>query len=230
MSKSAERLAAAGAREALLQQRAELGHVLGREQRREPAVGDLGRERRVLRPDRRDVDRDPLLHGRDRELERLARAVGQRQLERLAVVARAARAAAPSARRRRTRACAAAGARSAGRASPPRPAGPLGPMPSSTRPPESWSSVAAVIAVIAGERPGICRIAEPSRMRSVCAGQPGEHRDRVRAVRLGGPDRVVAEPLGLARPAPAARPRRVRDPSSRCAGRASWTQSASPGR
>ena len=47
--------------------------------------------------------------------------------------------------------------------------GPLVPMPSSTRPSESWSSVAAVIAVIAAERPGICRIAEPSRMRSVCA-------------------------------------------------------------
>ena len=36
--------------------------VLGREDRREPAVGDLGGERRVLRPDRGDVDRDPLLH------------------------------------------------------------------------------------------------------------------------------------------------------------------------
>jgi hypothetical protein len=42
-------------------------------------------------------------------------------------------------------------------------------MPSSTRPPDSWSSVAAVIAVIAGERPGIWRIADPSLMRSVCA-------------------------------------------------------------
>jgi hypothetical protein len=37
------------------------------------------------------------------------------------------------------------------------------------RPPESWSSVAAVMAVIAGERPGIWKIAEPSLMRSVCA-------------------------------------------------------------
>ena len=40
-------------------------------------------------------------------------------------------------------------------------------------------------------------IAVPSRMRSVCAGEPGEDRHRVRAVGLGGPDRVVAEPLGL---------------------------------
>ena len=47
--------------------------------------------------------------------------------------------------------------------------GPLVPMPSRNRPPESWSSVAAVIAVIAAERPGICMIALPSRIRSVCA-------------------------------------------------------------
>ena len=40
--------------------------------------------------------------------------------------------------------------------------GPLEPMPSSIRPPESWSIVAAVIAVIAGLRPGIWKIAEPS--------------------------------------------------------------------
>ncbi len=51
--------------------------------------------------------------------------------------------------------------------------GPLEPIPSIIRPPESWSSVAAVIAVMAGERPGIWKIAEPSRMRSVaCASQP----------------------------------------------------------
>ncbi len=47
--------------------------------------------------------------------------------------------------------------------------GPEEPIPSSMRPPESWSSVAAVIAVIAGERAGIWKIAEPIRMRSVCA-------------------------------------------------------------
>ncbi len=35
-------------------------------------------------------------------------------------------------------------------------------MPSSIRPPDSWSIVAAVIAVIAGVRPGIWKIAEPS--------------------------------------------------------------------
>jgi hypothetical protein len=39
--------------------------------------------------------------------------------------------------------------------------GPDEPMPSSMRPSESWSSVAAVIAVIAAERPGIWKIADP---------------------------------------------------------------------
>ena len=47
--------------------------------------------------------------------------------------------------------------------------GPEEPIPSSMRPPESWSSVAAVMAVIAGVRPGIWKIAEPSLMVSVCA-------------------------------------------------------------
>ena len=47
--------------------------------------------------------------------------------------------------------------------------GPEEPIPSIIRPPESWSIVAAVMAVIAGVRPGIWKIAEPSRMRLVCA-------------------------------------------------------------
>ena len=71
-------------------------------------------------------------------------------------------------------------------------------MPSSIRPPESWSSVAAVIAVIAGERPGIWKIAEPSLIVVGLPGEPAEDRRRVGAVGLRGPDRVVAEPLGLA--------------------------------
>ncbi len=37
------------------------------------------------------------------------------------------------------------------------------------RPPDMRSSVAAVIAVFAGERPGICMIAEPTLMRLVTA-------------------------------------------------------------
>ena len=47
--------------------------------------------------------------------------------------------------------------------------GPEVPSPSSTRPPESWSSVATVITVIAGERAGICMIAVPIPICSVVA-------------------------------------------------------------
>jgi hypothetical protein len=41
-------------------------------------------------------------------------------------------------------------------------------MPSSMRPSLSWSSVAAVIAVIAGDRAGIWKIAEPILIVVVC--------------------------------------------------------------
>src|SRR3954453_3731271 len=74
---------APGARRALLEQRAQVADVLGREEDRNPAVGDLAGQLRVLRPDRREVDRDAVLDRRDRELQRLAGAVRQRQLERL---------------------------------------------------------------------------------------------------------------------------------------------------
>jgi len=46
--------------------------------------------------------------------------------------------------------------------------GPDTPSPSRNRPPESVSRVAAVIAVIAGVRAGICITALPTSMRSVC--------------------------------------------------------------
>ena len=49
---------APAARGALLEQRAELRDVLGREQRRDPAVGDLAGQARVVGADRREVDRD----------------------------------------------------------------------------------------------------------------------------------------------------------------------------
>ena len=41
-------------------------------------------------------------------------------------------------------------------------------MPRIIRPSESWSSVAAVMAVMAGERPGIWKMAEPRRIFVVC--------------------------------------------------------------
>src|SRR3712207_8017890 len=55
---------------ALLEQGTRLADVLGREERRQPAVGDLAAELRVLRADRGHVDRDPLLD-RDRKSTRL---------------------------------------------------------------------------------------------------------------------------------------------------------------
>ena len=76
----------AGAVGALLEQRARVADVLGAEEGGQPAVGDLARELRVLGPDRGDVDRHPVLHGSDHQLEGLARAVGQRQLVDLTVV------------------------------------------------------------------------------------------------------------------------------------------------
>src|SRR5947208_1858875 len=68
------------ARRALVEALAQRREVLGVEQRRDPPVGDLAGERGVLRPDRRQVDRDALLHWRDRQLQWLARAVGERKL------------------------------------------------------------------------------------------------------------------------------------------------------
>ena len=51
--------------------------------------------------------------------------------------------------------------------------GPDEPIPRIIRPADSWSIVAAVIAVIAADRPGIWKIADPSRIVDVaCASQP----------------------------------------------------------
>ncbi len=60
--------------------------VLGAEHHRQQAVADLAHQLGVLRSDRREVDRDPLLDRGDRQLEGLAGPVRQRQLDRLAVV------------------------------------------------------------------------------------------------------------------------------------------------
>ncbi|GGS28196.1 hypothetical protein GCM10010171_21380 [Actinokineospora fastidiosa] len=47
--------------------------------------------------------------------------------------------------------------------------GPDTPNPNRNRPPDNASNVAAVIAAIVGRRAGICRIALPTSIRSVCA-------------------------------------------------------------
>ena len=70
-------------------------------------------------------------------------------------------------------------------------------MPQIMRPFESWSIVAAVIAVIAAERPGIWKMPGAEADLRGLPGEPAEHGRGVRAVGLGRPDRVVAEPLGL---------------------------------
>ena len=68
-----EALAAAGTREAGVERVAErFLDAVGREEDREPAVGDLGRERDVLRPDRGEVDRDVGPARVHDDLERLA--------------------------------------------------------------------------------------------------------------------------------------------------------------
>ena len=67
------------------------------------------------------------------------------------------------------------------------------------RPSEMLSSVAAVIAVIAGVRAGIWKMPEAMLRVLGVGGQPGQHRRGVVAVGLGGPDRVVAEAIRLLR-------------------------------
>ena len=129
--------------------------ALRREEDRQPAVGDLGGERDVLRPDRGEVDRHLAAQRVDDDLQRLAEAgrvlAGVGDVVVLAVVLERLLAAQDRAHDLDVLAGAA-------RAACPRPApcqpsatcGPDAPRPSSTRPPERVSSVAAVIAVVGG--------------------------------------------------------------------------------
>ena len=157
------------ARGALLQQLAQLGHVLGREEGGHPAVGDLAGELRC------SSARSPRCRSASAPAPARSSASAPCPGRRAAAACRsrrrtpAARAPAPCAGSPRTRACAGAAWRTAGRASPRPPAGPTTRCPRIIRPFEMLSSVAAVIAVIAGVRPGIWKIAEPIRIRSVLA-------------------------------------------------------------
>ena len=67
------------------------------------------------------------------------------------------------------------------------------------RPPEMLSSVAAVIAVIAGVRAGIWKMPEAIFALLGVRRDPGQHGRGVGAVGLGRPDRVVAEAVRLLR-------------------------------
>ena len=196
MSKSSKPLPPPGAREALLEQRAELADVLGREQRRDPAVGDLGAERRVLRPDRGQVDRHPLLHRRDRELERLAGPVGQRQLERLALEHDAlAGERHPHDRDVLARALELLAEALAVPA--------LGDLRAARADAEQHPPVGELVdrrRRHGGHRGRAAGHLEDRRAELDARGrlrEPGEDRGGVGAVGLGGPDRVVAEPLRL---------------------------------
>ena len=143
-----------------------------REEQRQPAVADLGRQGDVLRPLGGEVDRDRRAQRVDRRLERLAEPgatlqrdvvvvaveldgclAGDDPAHDLDVLAGPCRAASDTARR----------------TSPRRPAGPDAPRPRMNRPPDRWSSDIAAIAVAAGVRADICMIAVPSLIRSVCA-------------------------------------------------------------
>ena len=76
--------------------------------------------------------------------------------------------------------------------------GPETPRPRRNRPPESVSRVAAVIAVMAGVRAGIWKMAEPTSICSVCAATQASTRGGVGAVGLGRPGDGVSEAVGLA--------------------------------
>src|SRR5882762_3574609 len=73
--------------------------------------------------------------------------------------------------------------------------GPDRPRPRRNRPPDSVSRVAAVIAVIAGVRAGICITALPMSMRGACAAEA--YGSYARTVGLGRPYHRVAQPVGL---------------------------------
>src|SRR4051794_3292165 len=183
-------------RRALLEQRPEVPDVLGREEDRDPAVGDLARELRVLRPDRREVDRDAVLHRRDRELQRLTRPVRERKLERLAVELE------PLAveRSAHDRDVLARALDLAGEALP----GPaLGHLRARRSDPEQHPPAAELVERRGGHRRHRGRAGRHLEDRRAdldplgLPGEPPEDRRRVRAVGLGGPDGVVAEALGL---------------------------------
>ncbi len=130
------------------------------------------------------------------------------------------RARAPCARSPRTRACARAAARTRRRASPPDTCGPDTPRPSRKRPSESVSSVAAVMAVIAGVRAGIWNRPEPRPIALGHRAHVAEHGGGVLAPGLGDPHRVESLAVGLAWPgrsAPRGRTRASRRGRARCA-------------
>ena len=180
-----------------------LPRALGREEDRQPAVGDLGRQ----------LDRPPAAARRGRSgsrraggaasasaacpgRSRPARCTGRCNAR---PRTRASRGAAPSRTTSTYSRVFASGLPHGSPCQPSTTCGPEVPSPSRKRPPDIRSSVAAVMAVFAGVRAGIWRIAEPILIVDVVAREPREHGDGVRPPGLRGPRGVVAEPLGLLR-------------------------------
>ena len=107
----------------------------------------------------------------------------------------ALRARAPGARCRRTRACGRAACGSRRRTNLRRPAGPTRRARGRSDRPRDGRASSAAIAIAVGVRAEIWQIDVPSLMRRRLRAPPRERRERIGAVRLGRPARVVAEPL-----------------------------------
>ena len=154
--------------------------MLGREEDGEPAVGDLPGEAQVARPDGGEVDGQVGPRRAEGEAQCLAGAVGQRQREVLALVEHLL---APQGHPDDLDVLARPGqGRPEAHAVPPLAHLRAGdPEAEGKRPPVRVSSVAAVIAVIAGVRAGICmtpaprpmvEVWAPSQARTVGASEP----------------------------------------------------------
>jgi len=167
---------------------------VGREKYRQPAVRDLAGERHVPGTERGQVDRDSLLDRPDAELQRLARAVGQRQVDRLAVelhlLVLQGQAHDRHVLARALQLLAESDAVEALRDLRPRRAeaqdeAPVGKVVDGGRGHRGHGGAAR------GDLKDACPELDARR----AGGQPGERRGGVGAVGLGGPQRVVAEPL-----------------------------------
>ncbi len=175
---------------------AEPAGVLGREQEPEPAVGQLPGQGQVLRSHGRQVDGQPRLGRGDGQLEGLAGAVGQRQLQGLALVGDP-----PALQGHPDHGHVVAGpGQGAGEPLPVPALGHLGPgqAEAEPEPPPRQLVEGGRGHGRHGRAPG--RDLEHPRPQvdgAGLGGQPGQHGGRVRPVGLGHPGRVVPEPLRL---------------------------------
>ncbi len=171
---------------------------LGAVEDRQPAVGDLAGELEVPRPDRGEVDRQPLAHRVHGQPQRLARAVRQRQGPVLPLVRDGL-----AAQRHRDDVDVLAGAPE--RVVEPDAVPALAHLRARDAEPEPEAATGERVERRGGHRGGGGRAGRDLHHRGAQAdplGQrtdPGEHGRRVRAVRLRRPGDGVAEPVGLLR-------------------------------